>query len=497
MTTTTRVHLRRLAAVGAAAGALCLAGACSSFFDVPNTNQPSLEDLLNNPNRAKLAVAANGIFADARGDIQAVVWRLGSLGREGINLSGNNQPDYQEPYFLSGLIGSGFGGALWSGRYSAIRDINTYLTALGRVSATLPLVGVTDAEKAAARGMANTMAALAFLYVIETRDSLGAPIAVDLPVSAPPAPFARRDSVYGHILLLLDSAKADLTRAGTTGFPFTMPRGLSGLALNALDFSSPALFVQFNRALAAKARVLRATAAGCGTACYTAALADLAASFLSGPTANFKQGAYFDFSNAAGDVSNGLSEPLNGFTYYAHPSDSVDAQRQAGGLPDQRVIDKIVPAVDTQVLGGIAEIPGKQKFTIYFTSGNADPAHPVPIIRDEELVLLRAEAEWFTGSKTLALADVDSVRVKSGKLAPTASIPLTVASPDSVFVKELLYNRRYSLLWEQGTRWIDARRFGRMRDIPKAPPTGGNVAKVMPIPDTECAARGLAVNCTP
>jgi hypothetical protein len=74
---------------------------------------------------------------------------------------------------------------------------------------------------------------------------------------------------------------------------------------------------------------------------------------------------------------------------------------------------------------------------------------------------------------------------------------LTVASPDSVFVKELLYNRRYSLLWEQGTRWIDARRFGRMRDIPKAPPTGGNVAKVMPIPDTECAARGLAVNCTP
>jgi len=36
-----------------------------------------------------------------------------------------------------------------------------------------------------------------------------------------------------------------------------------------------------------------------------------------------------------------------------------------------------------------------------------------------------------------------------------------------------------------------------MGDIPKAPPTGGNVAKVMPIPDTECAARGLAPGCTP
>jgi hypothetical protein len=493
MTTTTTVHMRRLAAVGAAAGALFVAAACSSFFDVPNTNQPNLEDLVTNPTRAKLAAAATGIFANARGDIQGVVWRLGSLGREGINLSGNNQPDYQEPYFLSALIGSGFGGALWGGRYSAIRDVNIYLAAL----ASIDTARVSSAEKAASRAMANTMAALAFLYVIETRDSLGAPIAVDLPISAPPAPFARRDSVYGHILLLLDSARADLTRAGSTAFPFSVPQGFSGLAPNALDFSSPALFVQFNRALAAKARVLRATAAGCGTACYTAALADLAASFLSGPPANFKKGAYFDFSNAAGDAPNGLSEPLNGFTYYAHPSDSVDAQRQVGGLPDQRVIDKIVPAVDTQVLGGIAEIPGKQKFTIYFTSGNADPARPVPVIRDEELVLLRAEAEWFTGSKAPALADLDSVRVNSGKLAPTASIPLTIASPDSVFVKELLYNRRYSLLWEQGTRWIDARRFGRMGDIPKAPPTGGNVAKVMPVPDPECAARGLAVNCTP
>jgi hypothetical protein len=493
MTTTTTVQLRRLAAVGVAAGALLLAGACSSFFDVPNTNQPNLEDLLSNPTRGKLTAAATGIFASARGDIQGVVWRLGSLGREGINLSGNNQPDYQEPYFLSALIGSGFGQAVWGGRYTAIRDINTYLTALARVDTAQ----VSAAEKAASRGMANTMAALAFLYVVETRDSLGAPIAVDLPISAPPAPFARRDSVYGHIVLLLDSARADLTRAGSTAFPFVVSPGLSGISANALDFSTPAQFIQFNRALAAKARILRATAAGCGAACYTAALADLGASFLSNQSANFKKGAYFDFSNGAGDVANGLSEPLNGVTYFAHPSDTANAQLQGGGAKDQRVLNKLTSGTVRQVLGGISEIPGELKFTVYFTGGAADPARPVPIIRDEELVLLRAEAEWFTGSKAAALVDLDSVRVGAGKLAPAASLPLTVASPDSVFVKELLYNRRYSLLWEQGTRWIDARRFGRMGDIPKAPPTGGNVAKVMPIPDTECAARGLAANCTP
>jgi hypothetical protein len=345
--------------------------------------------------------------------------------------------------------------------------------------------------------MANTMAALAFLYVVETRDSLGAPINVDLPISAPPAPFVKKDSVYGHVLLLLDSARADLTRADTTSFPFAVPPGLSGISPNALDFSTPALFLRFNRALAAKARILRATAAGCGTPCYAAALADLAASFLTSQSANFKKGAYFNFSTGAGDAANGLSEPLNGVTYFAHPSDTANAQLQSGGAKDQRVLDKLTPGSVRQVLGGISEIPGELKFTVYFTAGAADAARPIPIIRDEELVLLRAEAEWFTGSKAPALADLDSVRVGSGRLAPTASIPLTVASPDSVFVKELLYNRRYSLLWEQGTRWIDARRFGRMGDIPKAPPTGGNVAKVMPIPDTECAARGLAVNCTP
>jgi len=486
---TTTLHSRWLAAAGAAIVSLLLGAACSGFFDVPNTNQPSLEDLITNPTRAKLATAATGIFASARGDIQGHIWRLGSLGREGINLSGNNQPDYQEPYFLAALTGN-FGGALWAGRYAAIRNVNIYLTALERVATA----EVSDAEKAACRGMANTMKALAFSYVVETRDSLGAPVDVDIAITAPPAPFVPKDSVYGYILGLLDSARADLVRAGSAKFPFPIPPGLSGTAPNALDFSDAALFIAFNRALAAKARVLRATAGACGTACYTAALTDLTASFITNDPADFQSGAYFDFANASGDTPNGLSEPLNGVTFYAHPSDTADAQLQPGGAKDQRVGDKIVHALKTQKLGGIPEIPGELKFTIYFTGGSVDPGRPIPIIRDEELVLLRAEAEWFTGAKLQALADIDLVRQNAGGLAATT---LTIVSSDAAFVTELLYNRRYSLLWEQGTRWIDARRFNRMADIPAEPPTGGNVARVMPVPDPECNARGLVSGCEP
>jgi hypothetical protein len=64
---------------------------------------------------------------------------------------------------------------------------------------------------------------------------------------------------------------------------------------------------------------------------------------------------------------------------------------------------------------------------------------------------------------------------------------------------DLLYERRYSLMWEQGTRWIDARRYGKLSTIESnpVPLTGGHVPSVMPVPESECQARGLGSVCTP
>src|SRR5256885_10140659 len=101
--------------------------------------------------------------------------------------------------------------------------------------------------------------------------------------------------------------------------------------------------------------------------------------------------AYFNFSAGSNDVTNDLSDPLGSVNFYAHPSEIADAQLQIGGAKDQRVLDKIAAATDTQLVGGISEIPGTDKFTVYFTGGVADQNHSIPIIRDEELVLLRAE----------------------------------------------------------------------------------------------------------
>ncbi|HEU4648923.1 MAG TPA: RagB/SusD family nutrient uptake outer membrane protein, partial [Gemmatimonadales bacterium] len=155
-----------------------------------------------------------------------------------------------------------------------------------------------------------------------------------------------------------------------------------------------------------------------------------------------------------------------------------------------------------QQVGGIP-INGTRKFTIYLTGGNADPSHPIPIIRNEELILLRAEAKLGQGNTGGAIADIDIVRTNAGKLAPYSGS----TAPDAVLA-ELLYNRRYSLLWEQGTTWNDARRFGRIVDgyivgIGEVPGFGADgvprsqVGLRFPIPDTECSARGQTSGCSP
>ncbi|MGE5743873.1 MAG: RagB/SusD family nutrient uptake outer membrane protein, partial [Gemmatimonadota bacterium] len=428
----------------AIAAALLAIGGCS--FDILNSNQPTQDDLVNNPTRAKLSAAATGLFASARGGIQALIWRLGSMGREGVNLSGNNQPDFQEPYFGPVTAGGSFGGTLYIDRYAHIRSANIYLAAVNNAP------DLSAEEKAASRGMAKTLKALAFAYAIETRAQLGSAVEVDLPVTSAPAPFVTEDSVWGYIVGLLNDAQADLTAAGSADFPFPVPPGLTA-------FNTPATFIRFNRALAAKAYVFRATAqngcAGNVATCYAAALTALGSSFLSTTPTDFQTGAYFDFSNAPGDATNGLSEPLNGLSFYALQDNLNDAQLQTGGvLKDQRVLDKIVPATDTNIgLLGSIPIPGELKFAVFFTNGDADENHGIPIIKDEELILLRAEAGWFGGNKAQAIADINLVRQNSGGLPATT---LTTGSTDAAFVTELMYNRRFSLLWEQGTRWIDA-----------------------------------------
>jgi hypothetical protein len=424
------------------------------------------------------------------------------MGREGILLTGNNQPDYVEPYF-GPITSTGFGRFLWEHPYRQIRNANVYLDAVPKAGFGSGPDSLTTTEASASLGFGKTLKALALLYVAASHGSLGAPVDVDHPVSDPPAPFVSEDSVYGYILGLLNGAQSDLT-AGGAGFPFPTPPGFAG-------FNTPATFLAFNRALAAKAYLYRATAlnSSCGaTACYDAALAAITAAgpaFSLDDGSQLAKGVYYDFSNGAGDLVNDLSDELDAPNYFALPLLVDLAQKQANGTtPDQRVLDKTTAATQSppQQIGGIPII-GTLKFTIYLTNLAADPSHPIPAIRNEELILLRAEANLGRNDLGAAVTDIDFIRTTAGSLL-SYSGPLT---RDAVLA-ELLYNRRYSLLWEQGATWVDARRYNLLSTIPIPPGFGNstpanpnfgnsNVPTTMPVPASECNARGLNTPCDP
>jgi hypothetical protein len=59
-------------------------------------------------------------------------------------------------------------------------------------------------------------------------------------------------------------------------------------------------------------------------------------------------------------------------------------------------------------------------------------------------------------------------------------------------LNELLYNKLYSLLYEGGHRWIDARHYDRLNTLPIDRPTGPTpdlVFPTLPIPNAETLAR--------
>src|SRR3989475_7847323 len=189
--------------------------------------------------------------------------------------------------------------------------------------------------------------ALDFLLLIDTRDTLGAPVDVNQDVGAPLGPFVKRDSVFGFIVGLLDSANVALA-AGGTSFPFGLPPGFSG-------FATPVKFIQFNRALKARVEAYRATLLACGAACWTRARSALDSSFLSVPADTLLKdavdsvgtatmlagGAYYDFGTGSGDLTHGLFDPT-GLNERGHPSLRTQAETQANGQRDRRFLDKIV-----------------------------------------------------------------------------------------------------------------------------------------------------------
>jgi starch-binding outer membrane protein, SusD/RagB family len=446
------------------AGALT-ASACD--LDVPDLNNPSLDQLETNPTAVAVGAAATGLLIGSRRNHafeNGYVAQLGIIGREAYCF------DSADPRFISELIegtlnaGSPFGGNFWPAPYANIRLGNVILHALDK----LPTTELDDASKSGVRGFVHTMQALDLLEVINTHDTNGAVIDTDQPIVRPPdiqplGAIVDKPVVMTEIARLLDAAVPELTAAGAS-FPFLFDSGFAG-------FDTPKTFLQVNRGLRARVAVYVQD--------YPAALTALATSFLDdvSEVAALDLGAYYTYTTKSGDTPNGLLNP----NLYVHPSVAADAQMNGLAI-DARYARKV----------GTAGKPGSAKglssslaFTLY-----ASPSSPVSVIRMEELLLLKAEALFFTGQTAAAMKELNIVRTQSGKLT---LLPDTTDA--ATFTSQLLYERRYSLLFE-GHRWIDVRRFNKLDTLPLDKPTH-TINKLYPIPLPECNARPGEPRCPP
>ena len=445
--------------------------ACSpDKLNITNPNTPSVASA--GADAQALQLQATGVLRQLRNGRGAFISSTGIFGRESYIYTpqeGRNTSNY-----LIGIAGAnkidpaGFAIGNWATQYGNLRD-------LFNLKSSLAGSGTLSAEqKQAGQGFAKTLEALELLYVISTRDTLGAIVEIKQNASDL-AGFVSRDSVYKYILNTLDDANTNLG-AGGAAFPFALHAGFAG-------FNTPTTFRLFNRAIAARASSYYATSGG-GAAAWQRALTALSASFINtGATtrAALDVGVYHPYSTATGDANNPLSQS-NNTDLYAHPSTLTDAPRKADGTLDNRYLAKIGTRPTRSAPQGLG-IPSSIGYNLYPTISTS-----IPIIRNEELIFIRAEALLATGDKAGAIALIDGIRANAGGLAASG---LTAGSSDAVVLTELLLQKRYSLLLE-GFRWIDLRRYGRLNTLPLDITSGTNthfVARVQPIPQGECLVR--------
>jgi hypothetical protein len=460
----------RAIATASAVTVLLLGGACKSL-DVPDYYAGDLSSLEGGAaSKTTVLTALQGLPIGTRDVMSGIVTTFGEIGREGYSLDPTN-PDANAGRLVapSRSLGSG----TWSGGYRAIRQGYVVLHALDKVT------GMTDAEKEASRGWTKTLMAVDLLTIINVFDQTGASVDVDHPVDAALPPLVSKQAAFTEVLRLLDEGRTHLL-AGGSSFPFILTPGFAG-------FTTPANFLKVNRAIRAQVDAYQQN--------WAAALTDLAASFMD-TSAALSLGAYNSYSTNAGDVVNPLYDPLPR-TLVALPTIITDAKLRADGSPDLRATQKTGP-MTPRTLNSITVV---LKWNIYKAAGD-----PFPIIKNEELILLRAEAEMActgvypaiacNGNRAAAVAYIDVVRDKSGGLARLGADPGPGGSlSGDLLLDELLYNRNYSLIWEGAHRWIDMRRYGLLAKLPRAR-AGDIVVPYSALPDAECIPRNNPAQCT-
>src|SRR6185437_8609502 len=334
----------------------------------PDLNNASVNSFSKITSRAQVAALAVGVLSRDRANNETEITINEIIGRDAYVLTTS------EPRFVTQLLGtsvdpSGFlGTALWP--YDGIRLANIGIDGIAAVD---PSAGVlTGDEINSSQGYLRTMKALLYLRAIESRDTAGIPIAVDVPPTDPPAAIVCKPDALRFIVALLDSAHAELQAGINSPFPFSLPSGFAG-------FDEPGTFDKFNRALTAKVNVYLAyrdfsTNGSIDQTALSAAALDLDSSFVDTTNAqNLNLGPVYVYTTNTGDATNGLFGDPSSTTTRANPR--VLTESDPG---DQRVAHDVVSTSTIKVAGVSSDIT----FDLY-----PSPTSTTPLMLNKELIL--------------------------------------------------------------------------------------------------------------
>ena len=416
--------------------------ACS-FDEQVDPNRPSLAGVLTDASQNQLNNLVVGVESAMRNSLAIQTTGSGTMARE-LYLFDADPRNTQDLLGANGISldnNSFYSTAPWGGRYVSIKNANILLESVENTEQ------VTDTQKAGYRGYAKTIIAFELIEVLKSYNRAR----VDVADPDNLGPILEFDAALTAVRALLDEALTDLNGAGAE-FAFPLA-GFSG-------FDTPSGFAEFNRAVAAVAAVY----AGDGNAALTAlsnSYFDLAGDLTIGPK--------HVYSLDSGDFTNGLFKipDNNGDQIIVHPSFIADAE--AG---DTRVDSKTLIRANPTTQDGLS---GDYQTALY-----ASNISPIDMLRNEELVLVYAEANILANDLFEAEDALNVIRNSAGLPdLPMTIVPYTAEE----LTTELLNQRRYSL-WCENHRMFDLRRYNLSNTLP-IDRAGDQIFNTLPVPLSE------------
>ena len=415
--------------------------------DIPNPNGPSVSEIINNASRGDLNVLVSGIEALMINDVHFYYDVTGIVGREFYFFTS------ADTRFTGEILGKGlqvldnagfYATRPYQGRYRTIKNTNILIEAVENPT-NITNLALTNEEISGFLGFAKATQAYELSLALMLQYQNGIRLNVKDPDNL--GDFVSLDDALAGISALLDEAISDLSKAGTS-FAFPLSPGYDG-------FNTPATFAQFVNGIAARIAIYQSD--------KSKALNYLNNSFMD-MNGDLNAGPARFHSTVGGEQLNQLFRvPGQSEAIVAHPDLITSLQANPDDLRNAKLLSRGGP-VSSDGLTSDHDV------SVYTANDS-----PIPFMRNEELILLAAEANiGIDNGKALEALNV--IRNRNN----IASVSLTT---DAELIDELLNQRRFSLLFE-GHRWVDMRRYGRLDRLP-IDRVGDDVWVEFPRPDSE------------